>query len=591
MSSEIKLSESIVFADVINELRRLHNFEGSCEDEQKWVEQLTQLALDHSEVSSFAHEYDYSPSLKYNGARAYLKMVTAYFVQISQALGQLKSDPRNKETRTKMDVLRGQCFAFSTMSHLMKRTHQNRLTNDANSSQFCQEAADIYNRGLAESSPEKLLPFYNPKYFTPWFPRWMRFFLRIMTIFVFLFSNPLLSSLLKLTNANVNSYYTNYAINFTIEGWSKPLTKGMDNIFYKLYVWLLNLRYWDIKMSTLTLDKRQSEWFIDADGKKIGRNDNRLADAKPTKCLFVKPRNFTGDNVLFHIHGGAFISFTAESYQTVLLATAKATGAAIVSIEYTLSPEAKYPVALQECLDLYLNLVSSDPIIGFKPKKIFFMGDSAGGYFSVATSIAVAEIRQIQMSTHETLTRLPDAIFACYPISSLCFGCFWPSRCLFDVILPPSCLFSISNAYSGPVDEKNYHKERQCIWYKDELAVEQFVSQVNGRFDDPFVHLISYKHFDRLQDVHLYIQAGEFDPIFDDSIALARRWKGPVTWDILEDESHGWMTFEIYVPKLFPGLKMMAKRIMKELQGKSDANVFNNNHAPNGVNGFSDQLN
>lgn len=69
----------------------------------------------------------------------------------------------------------------------------------------------------------------------------------------------------------------------------------------------------------------------------------------------------------------------------------------ILSIGYSVAPEAKFPTALQEVLDSYLYLTSGDPVIllmlGFHPKKITFCGDSAGATLMTALTTLLNDIR------------------------------------------------------------------------------------------------------------------------------------------------------------------------------------------------------
>ena len=91
-----------------------------------------------------------------------------------------------------------------------------------------------------------------------------------------------------------------------------------------------------------------------------------------------------------------------------------------MSVDYSLSPEAPYPEALQEVLDCYLWLVSGDPevesAIGFHPKKIAICGDSAGGNLCMALVLALNDIRQTMRQYGANLDDypLPSGIFCFY---------------------------------------------------------------------------------------------------------------------------------------------------------------------------------
>lgn len=46
--------------------------------------------------------------------------------------------------------------------------------------------------------------------------------------------------------------------------------------------------------------------------------------------------------------------------------------------------------------------------------------------------------------------------------------------------------------------------------------------------DSPYLSPLLYKNYDSLTDVPLYLLSGEFCPLLDDSITMAKIWKGPV---------------------------------------------------------------
>ncbi|KAF9896132.1 hypothetical protein BX616_008072 [Lobosporangium transversale] len=60
----------------------------------------------------------------------------------------------------------------------------------------------------------------------------------------------------------------------------------------------------------------------------------------------------------------------------------------LLSIEYSLSPEAPYPTALNECVAAYRDLVERR---GVDPRKIVMCGDSAGGNLCLTTALRIRD--------------------------------------------------------------------------------------------------------------------------------------------------------------------------------------------------------
>ncbi|MDG4793003.1 alpha/beta hydrolase [Micromonospora sp. WMMD1082] len=85
--------------------------------------------------------------------------------------------------------------------------------------------------------------------------------------------------------------------------------------------------------------------------------------------------------IAINVHGGGFFLGTARDRVGLLLA--HELGIPVYSIDYTLAPEAKYPIAIQECLAVYRELVDR-----FGADNIVGVASSAGGNLLTATVLA-----------------------------------------------------------------------------------------------------------------------------------------------------------------------------------------------------------
>lgn len=63
--------------------------------------------------------------------------------------------------------------------------------------------------------------------------------------------------------------------------------------------------------------------------------------------------------IFIHFHGGGFISGTSFSHQFYLRIWTKMLGCPLFTIDYTNSPEVKYPYALNECWEAYVWIVEN----------------------------------------------------------------------------------------------------------------------------------------------------------------------------------------------------------------------------------------
>ena len=588
MADNFVLNESISFSKVVNELINLPGaIFTSPETKDNWIEELNELITTYNDFSSFAHEFDYSSNVKYNGFRSFMKMVKSYFTQLSKTIKAIEENPMKKlEIVEKLRAYESQSFPFLSMARSMQRVKMNyskSQTGDTNDQEFIQGAMESLIQSSLELTQEKLLGYTHSSFFFFWLPKWFRSVVYFITMLVYFFSNPIWNLFRFYSTVNLNKFYANHIVQATIFLEINNINKLFNSWMLKFIIKISSYWYYsDIEISQITLNQRQDDWLINQHSRTVEKcNNNTPCDQKSVKCILLKPRKFTSDNLIVFIHGGGFITMTAESYVPALQPLVRVTGATVVNIEYSLSPQVKYPVALQECLDVYLNLVSSNPFIGFNPKKIILMGDSAGGNLATAMSIILAEIREKQISSGEVLTSLPNGLNLIYPLASPCIGHLFSSRAFIDFLMFPKMYFLFSNAYSGPLDEEKYFKDNKKIWHKDETTLRYVSSKINSKFNDPFFHLLSYGHFDRLKSVPLYVQVSEFDPCLDDSIALCKCWKGPMKLDVIPDVSHGWMTFEPFASKDFQGGKILRKRAKEALKREVSFQTNNNNNNNN----------
>ena len=88
--------------------------------------------------------------------------------------------------------------------------------------------------------------------------------------------------------------------------------------------------------------------------------------------------------VIYHIHGGGFVSGSAALGGPRNRVWAKALGAVLVSIDYRLAPEHPYPAALDDCYAVLEWLHAEGASLGMDPARIAVRGESAGGGLAAA---------------------------------------------------------------------------------------------------------------------------------------------------------------------------------------------------------------
>uniref|UniRef100_A0A1A7XH92 Hormone-sensitive lipase n=1 Tax=Iconisemion striatum TaxID=60296 RepID=A0A1A7XH92_9TELE len=155
--------------------------------------------------------------------------------------------------------------------------------------------------------------------------------------------------------------------------------------------------------------------------------------------------------LVIHFHGGGFVAQTSKSHEPYLKSWSQDLGVPILSVDYSLAPEAPFPRALEECFYAYCWALRNHHLLGWTGERVCLAGDSAGGNLCVTTAMRAAAFG----------VRMPDGIVAAYP-ATLLTAYASPSRLLtlMDPMLPLSVLSRCLSAYAGnePQTEKQVEK-------------------------------------------------------------------------------------------------------------------------------------
>ena len=88
-----------------------------------------------------------------------------------------------------------------------------------------------------------------------------------------------------------------------------------------------------------------------------------------------------------YFHGGGWVLGDLDSHDPLCRALANRAGAAVVSVDYRLAPEHKYPAAAEDAYAAALWLSQHAVEWGADPKRIAVCGDSAGGNLAAVAAL------------------------------------------------------------------------------------------------------------------------------------------------------------------------------------------------------------
>jgi acetyl esterase/lipase len=129
--------------------------------------------------------------------------------------------------------------------------------------------------------------------------------------------------------------------------------------------------------------------------------------AGPLPVRIYTPEGAGPFPVVVYFHGGGWVLADKNVYDGGARGLAKQADAVVVSVDYRLAPEAKFPAQHDDALATYKWAAANAASIKGDPKRLALAGESAGGNLAVATAMAARD---------QKLTA-PLHVAAVYPIA------------------------------------------------------------------------------------------------------------------------------------------------------------------------------
>jgi acetyl esterase len=132
------------------------------------------------------------------------------------------------------------------------------------------------------------------------------------------------------------------------------------------------------------------------------------AEVGDVRVRIVRPPNAAGPlPVILYMHGGGWVLGNADTHDRLVRELAVGTGAAVVFVEYDRSPEARYPVAIEQGYATAQWIVREGAANQLDPDRLAVAGDSVGGNMAAALALMANErgdVRFVQQSMYYPVT-------------------------------------------------------------------------------------------------------------------------------------------------------------------------------------------
>jgi acetyl esterase len=111
--------------------------------------------------------------------------------------------------------------------------------------------------------------------------------------------------------------------------------------------------------------------------------------------------------VVVYFHGGGWVLGSRQLYDASARALAKGAEAVVISVDYRLAPEHKFPTAWDDALATYQWASSNAGRWRGDPRRLALAGESAGGNLAISTAVSAVAAGATR----------PKAVIAVYPVT------------------------------------------------------------------------------------------------------------------------------------------------------------------------------
>jgi acetyl esterase len=95
--------------------------------------------------------------------------------------------------------------------------------------------------------------------------------------------------------------------------------------------------------------------------------------------------------VVAYFHGGGWVVGSLDTHDSVCRRLAVGTPCSVVSVDYRLAPEHRFPAAVDDCWTVTAWLAGHADAIGADPERLAVAGDSAGGNLAAVMALRARE--------------------------------------------------------------------------------------------------------------------------------------------------------------------------------------------------------
>ena len=111
---------------------------------------------------------------------------------------------------------------------------------------------------------------------------------------------------------------------------------------------------------------------------------------------------------IFHIHGGGYVTGSTAALEPIHRSLSVKANCCIVSVDYRLAPETRFPGAIEDCYAALSWLFKRAGELGVDSARIGVMGESAGGGLAAALALLARDRREHSLTFQHLIYPMLD---------------------------------------------------------------------------------------------------------------------------------------------------------------------------------------
>jgi acetyl esterase len=139
---------------------------------------------------------------------------------------------------------------------------------------------------------------------------------------------------------------------------------------------------------------------------------NIEVDGKKIQLHVIRPKNAEKQlPVVMYFHGGGWVLGDFKTHERLIRELSNAANAAIIFVDYSLAPEAKYPTQINQAYAATNWIAENGKSLNLDTTKIAVAGDSVGGNMAIAVTLMAKEKKTPKIDFQLLFYPVTDAKF------------------------------------------------------------------------------------------------------------------------------------------------------------------------------------